>query len=131
MIKYIRIFYETFLVNYYLKKYEFGYVKEMYNEKYGDLKLSKNVDNEEINLLLKRIDKVCFWFMGNAQCLHRSLIGFKLLRQDGLPVQLVVGVRKFPFSSHAWVEFENNVINDVQTVKETYTEVFRIGEANS
>ncbi|MCU4930820.1 lasso peptide biosynthesis B2 protein [Bacillus thuringiensis] len=130
MIKYIRIFYETFLVNYYLKKYEFGYVKEMYNKKYGDLKLSKEFDIKEGKALLKKIDKVCFWFFGNAQCLHRSLIGFKLLRQQGLSVQLVVGVKKFPFSSHAWVECDGTVINDVQRVKESYIEVFRIGEAN-
>ncbi|MGK0536945.1 lasso peptide biosynthesis B2 protein [Bacillus sp. 'calajunan'] len=113
-----------------MKKYDFGYVKEMYNQKYGSLKLSKETNAKEITALLKKIDKVCFWFFGNAQCLHRSLIGFKVLRRQGLPAQLVVGVKKFPFSSHAWIEHENKVINDVQKVKESYVEVFRIGETN-
>ena len=32
---------------------------------------------------------------GNAQCLHRSLIGFKLVRKWGLPAELVIGVKNF------------------------------------
>ncbi|MGG0299191.1 lasso peptide biosynthesis B2 protein [Bacillus albus] len=127
MMKYIQIIYETLLVNYYLKKYEFGYITELYGSKYGQLNQEGDMEKEKLTRLLNKIDKVCFWFFGNAQCLHRSLIGFKLVRKWGIPAELVIGVKKFPFGSHAWLEHDGSVVNDIQTVKESYIEVLRIG----
>ncbi|WP_286925405.1 MULTISPECIES: lasso peptide biosynthesis B2 protein [Lysinibacillus] len=125
----VRLIYETILVNYLLKKKEFGQVIGIYEKKWGKVQLKK-YKSKDIRKLLKKIDKVCFWFFGNAQCLHRSLIGFKLIRKKGIPVQLIIGVKKFPFSSHAWLVYEDKVINDVQSVSQSYIEIMRIGDRN-
>jgi len=58
------------------------------------------------------IERVCFHFLGQARCLHRSLAGYHLFLQRGLPIDLVVGVMKKPFMAHAWLEYNGNVIND-------------------
>ncbi|WZX99284.1 lasso peptide biosynthesis B2 protein [Bacillus sp. FSL W7-1360] len=129
MISYIRVIYETLVVSYILRKYSFGYVADLYSSKYGNMSSINTLEKHKHNCdtMLKVVDKVCFWFFGNAQCLHRSLIGFKLARKKGIKVQMVIGVKKFPFSSHAWLEYNNSVINDGQSVRENYREVLRIG----
>ena len=36
-----------------------------------------------------------------------------MLRRDGgIPAELVLGVRTFPFEAHAWVELDGRVLND-------------------
>jgi len=49
-----------------------------------------------------------------AQCLHRSLALHWWLRQDGLPSELRIGVRKDrgELKAHAWVELGGHVVND-------------------
>ncbi len=49
-----------------------------------------------------------------AQCLHRSLALHTWLRQEGLPSELRIGVRKTggTLAAHAWVEVGGYVIND-------------------
>lgn len=37
-------------------------------------------------------------------CLLRSLALFRFLRSEGAPAEHVIGVRRFPFVAHAWVE---------------------------
>ena len=37
-------------------------------------------------------------------CLSRSLSLYRFLRECGLPVEHVIGVSRFPFLAHAWVE---------------------------
>ncbi|MFE0565770.1 lasso peptide biosynthesis B2 protein [Priestia megaterium] len=69
-------------------------------------------DVEFIKLILEISEKICFSFFGNARCLHRSLSGYHVFQQRGIPIDLVVGVSKKPFMSHAWLEFNGQVIND-------------------
>lgn len=49
-----------------------------------------------------------------AQCLHLSLALHEWLRREGLPSELVIGVRKDgdALQAHAWVEFGGYVVND-------------------
>jgi hypothetical protein len=39
-------------------------------------------------------------------CLARSLALYRFLREAGHPAEHVIGVRRFPFQAHAWVECE-------------------------
>jgi hypothetical protein len=41
---------------------------------------------------------------GDADCLPRSLALFVFLRSRGFTPELVIGVKRFPFGAHAWVE---------------------------
>lgn len=79
--------------------------------------------NEEINELLMTIDYVCTMYPRSAQCMHRSFLGYQYLRkQYHLPVELVVGVRKMPFSAHAWLMLNGHNINE----DSQYTDQFHI-----
>jgi len=59
------------------------------------------------------------FYPGRAQCLERSLVLYYLLRRQGILVRYCHGVQPFPLVSHAWVEYQGDVINDVpERVKE-------------
>jgi hypothetical protein len=46
-------------------------------------------------------------------CKERALVGYHLLRTFyGLPATLVIGIDRYPFQIHAWVECDGKVITD-------------------
>lgn len=58
-------------------------------------------------------------------CLPQSLVLWHLLRSNGTPAELNIGVRKAEneFSAHAWIEVDGQVINDSPDVAEHYVRV--------
>jgi hypothetical protein len=52
-------------------------------------------------------------FPGRAQCLERSLVLYDYLRCRGISVQIRLGIQRYPFMAHAWVEYRGETINDV------------------
>ncbi|MED4534205.1 lasso peptide biosynthesis B2 protein [Metabacillus fastidiosus] len=76
-------------------------------------------DMSFIEMILEVVEKNCFHFFGNARCLHRSLVSYHIFREKDIPIDLVIGIMKKPFTSHAWLEFNNQVINDFpETIKD-------------
>jgi hypothetical protein len=47
-----------------------------------------------------------------SDCVPRSLALFRFLRSAGLEVEHRIGVRRFPFQAHAWVEHHGRVVLD-------------------
>lgn len=45
-------------------------------------------------------------------CLPRSTAIYVLLRARGVPATLHIGVKRFPFGAHAWVECLGDVLDD-------------------
>lgn len=67
----------------------------------------------KINELLQLIDTACACYPFEAQCMHRTFLAYKLIRKRfGLPVQIVIGVRKFPFQAHAWLMLDEHNVNE-------------------
>jgi hypothetical protein len=58
-----------------------------------------------------------------AQCLHRSLVLHRWLREEGLPSQLRIGVLKEGnrLKAHAWVELADAIVNDRRTATRVFT----------
>src|SRR5262249_52478656 len=54
----------------------------------------------------------CFYFRP-VRCLHRSFAAVRLLRRRGIAADLVIATRPVPFLSHAWVEVQNEIVNDL------------------
>ncbi len=52
-------------------------------------------------------------FPGRAQCLERSLVLYDYLRCRGIAAQMRLGIQRYPFMAHAWVEYRGEPINDV------------------
>lgn len=84
---------------------------------YEEKKLKRIEKN--INKSLCRIEKMSSLFFLDAKCLHRVLMQYLLFRKYYcFPVKMVIGVKKFPFSSHIWLEWKSSNINECKLVCE-------------
>jgi hypothetical protein len=59
-------------------------------------------------------------YFKQVQCLQRSAATVCVLRQLGVPAELVIGAQPLPFRAHAWVEVRGVVINDKVSATENY-----------
>jgi hypothetical protein len=67
------------------------------------------------------VDTASIWYWKQVRCLQRSAATCCLLRQYGIPAQMVIGARQLPFQAHAWVEVEGQIVNDRPYARERYT----------
>ncbi|HXJ87556.1 MAG TPA: lasso peptide biosynthesis B2 protein [Candidatus Binatia bacterium] len=66
------------------------------------------------------VDMACIWYWKEVLCLQRSAATACLLKQCGVPAQMVIGAQQMPFKAHAWVEVEGRVVNDKPYVRDMY-----------
>jgi hypothetical protein len=66
------------------------------------------------------VDTACQCYIKHALCLQRSVVATCMLRMAGSPAEMVIAARVMPFESHAWVEVDGRVVNDVSKVKKFY-----------
>ena len=52
------------------------------------------------------------YYRRRLDCLPRALAIFVLLRRQGVPARLCIGVKRYPFGAHAWVECLGDVLDD-------------------
>ncbi len=65
-------------------------------------------------------------FPRRVECLSRSLALYILARKRRIPVQFHVGVRKFPFTSHAWLELNGPVFAEDIRLVSGLTRIIRL-----
>ena len=53
-----------------------------------------------------------YYHRRRLNCLSRSLAIYVLLRRQGVPATLRIGVKRYPFAAHAWVECLGEVLDD-------------------
>ena len=58
-----------------------------------------------------RIATRYYWRRG-LDCLPRAMTVYVLLHRRGVPATLHIGVKRYPFGAHAWVECEGRVLDD-------------------
>jgi hypothetical protein len=61
--------------------------------------------------------------LGARDCLPRSLALFSFLAGAGFAVRHVIGVQRYPFTAHAWVEHEGIKLLQVQDPDAVYTPI--------
>jgi hypothetical protein len=66
------------------------------------------------------VDLACIWYWKEVLCLQRSAATTCLLKQFGVPAQMVLGAQQLPFKAHAWVEVDGRVVNDKPYMREMY-----------
>ena len=66
------------------------------------------------------VDLACIWYWKEALCLQRSAATACLLKESGVPAQMVIGAQQLPFRAHAWVEVDGMVVNDKPYMGEIY-----------
>lgn len=65
-------------------------------------------------------DLACVFYFKQVLCLQRSAATTLLLRRHGWAVEMVIGAQLNPFTSHAWVEMKDEVVNDKPYMREIY-----------
>jgi hypothetical protein len=68
--------------------------------------------------LLYAVEKARRWYPRKVDCLVGSGALLLLALSAGLNCALVIGVQKFPFYAHAWVEHQGRVVNDSSEVQQ-------------
>lgn len=71
------------------------------------------------------MDTACIWYWKEVLCLQRSAATTCLLKNFGVPAQLVIGAQQIPFKAHAWVEVEGRIVNDKPYIPEVYAVLTR------
>jgi Transglutaminase-like superfamily len=63
-----------------------------------------------------------------ATCLKQSVVTLWLLRHQGIPCDLRIGVRREfnPFEAHAWVEYQGEALNEEPDIHQRFVPFDRI-----
>jgi len=77
-------------------------------------------DRQTIDQINDAVTRAMTWYPKQAMCLQRSAVTASLLRSSGVPAQLIIGCQKLPFMVHAWVEVDQEVVNDKPRVQEIH-----------
>ena len=75
---------------------------------------------DAVRRICSAVDMACIWYWKEALCLQRSAATACLLKQYGVPAQMVLGAQQMPFKAHAWVEVDGQVVNDKPYTPEMY-----------
>lgn len=75
---------------------------------------------EAIERVCSAMDMACIWYWKEALCLQRSAATACLLKDYGVPAQMLIGAQQMPFKAHAWVEVDGRVVNDKPYMHEMY-----------
>jgi len=90
-------------------------------EKVRNYPVRKNLPSPpSVEEVCAAMDMASIWYWKEALCLQRSAATACLLRNYGIPAQLVIGAQQMPFKAHAWVEVEGRVVNDKPYMHEMY-----------
>ncbi len=70
--------------------------------------------------ICRTVDVACVFYFKEVLCLQRAAVTTALLRENGFPAEMVIGVHQWPFRAHAWVEVEGRIANDRPYLREIY-----------
>jgi hypothetical protein len=73
------------------------------------------------------VDLAAAFYFKPVLCLQSSAATTILLRRHGWNAALVIGVQLLPFKSHAWVEVNDEVVNDRPYIRDRYRVLDRCG----
>lgn len=80
----------------------------------------RDYEADTISRVCSAVDSACIWYWKQVLCLQRSAVTTCLLKDNGIPAQLVIGAQHTPFRAHAWVEVDGRVVNDNSYTNEIY-----------
>ena len=78
---------------------------------------------QAITAVATAVSRASRYYPRSPACLQRSVALASMLRRRGIAADLQIGVQSLPFKSHAWVEVDGTVINDVPEVREVYSQL--------
>jgi len=66
------------------------------------------------------------YYRRRKDCLPKAVTTFVLLARQGIPAELCFGVKKFPFSAHAWVDAYGEHLTDEPAGIKHYNVIHRV-----
>jgi hypothetical protein len=84
------------------------------------------IDPELCRRICAAVNRAQVYYPKKAMCLQHSAVVTCLLRRRGIPAQMVLAAQDFPPKGHAWVEVQDQVVNDKPTVREIYRTLRRL-----
>ena len=113
----LRAYGELILFDLYLARGNFA---ALYN-KVRNCRIGQNAPAPDaVARICSAMDMACIWYWKEARCLQRSAATACLLKQHGVPAEMIIGAQQIPFKAHAWVEVDGRVVNDKPYMREMY-----------
>jgi hypothetical protein len=75
---------------------------------------------DAVERICSAVNMASIWYWKEVLCLQRSAATACLLKQCGVPAQMVIGAQQVPFKAHAWIEIDGCVVNDKPYTPEMY-----------
>lgn len=75
---------------------------------------------EDVERICRAVEIACVLYWKQVLCLQRSAATVSLLRDYGVPAEMVIGAQQMPFRAHAWVEVRGRIVNDKPYISEIY-----------
>jgi len=79
------------------------------------------LDQISCKQLCRAVDLACIFYFKQVHCLQRSAATTVLLRNYGWQAEMVIGAQILPPKFHAWVEIDQEVMNDKPYMLDIYT----------
>ena len=73
-----------------------------------------SVDWEGVKATEHAIAMTAALYPGRARCLEQSLVLYYVLGRQGVRAEFKMGIQPFPFVAHAWIEYQGQLLNDVE-----------------
>ncbi len=81
---------------------------------------ANDASGDAIDRVSQAMNYALIWYPKRVHCLQRAAVTTCLLRNAGVPAQLVLGAQKVPFKAHAWVEVDRKTVNERVDVQGKY-----------
>lgn len=121
MYNILYLYKELISLDFQIRRKGFDEVFRSYISKYtidGSKETLTEDNSDEILEWFNLLDQVCCWYPNKADCIHKTLIGYKILQSKyGLPVNMVIGIKKFPIEAHAWIQYQGrNLFEEMENI---------------
>jgi hypothetical protein len=81
---------------------------------------SRRTELGDVERICAAVAYACILYPKEVLCLQRSAVAVALLRQYGVPAEMVIGAQRLPMKVHAWVEVNGRVVNDKPEIQADY-----------
>lgn len=113
----LRAFFKLIYFDAYLARGDFAALYQ----RVRDCVVSKTpVPGSAVQQICAAVDIASIWYWKEVLCLQRSAATACLLKRYGVPARMVIGAQQLPFRAHAWVEVDQQVVNDKPYMREIY-----------
>lgn len=86
----------------------------------GWQKAPRTANPDAVRRICRAVAYACIWYPKRVLCLQRSAVMTCLLRERGVPAEMVMGAQIIPFKAHAWTEVGGRPIDESKDVQKIY-----------